>query len=171
MAIRKLKRLVRQAGDRVDERLDGWLRRLQSLKRSMADDQSTFLTLEETAIKHIMANYPDGYRGVTVVGDGTTTSLDQEKLHDLIMKYDPTGRIWNRVTNRTVNTEKLEAAVSSHLVPAKLVKQAMVTKPKKRYINLKSWLDSEENQKARRAPRLQPVCMIPDCGCSGKAHP
>lgn len=43
-------------------------------------------------------------------------------------------------------------------------------KPKKKRVREKAWKDYWEQRRAAQEAKLYPTCMIPDCGCSGKAH-
>ena len=77
--------------------------------------------------------------------------LDEAKLEEMLREVMPQGKfnmLWNQITDRKINTTKLEKAVQAGKVPAKFLEVA-ITMPPLTYARVRRPWSKEDAEKAR----------------------
>lgn len=111
------------------------LRELRAQKRELEDSisviqENTLGGLTEMGIKSITVDL-DNLKITGTRVDGTVLKIDEAKL-----KKNLGARLWQRVTTRTLDRNKLEALVAAGEIDPRIVARCSTEEPKKPYIRI-----------------------------------
>lgn len=123
----------RPADEATHPKLDDWFKRIQVLKKVMGDDAAMVTVFQRAAMDYMNQHGIESYQGVGIIA-GHDTVLDAEALKEAVGP-----QVWQRITDRVLNQDKLTAAVEKGIVPADVVEECMTLKERKPYLGMQYW--------------------------------